>query len=60
MKTEHAAKPDTAAHSALKTKIIENFGTPCAVVDLDVVEQNIKRAQKLCDDAGVLLSLIHI
>ena len=37
----------------LKNAIIENFGTPCAVIDLDVVEQNIKRAQTLCDDAGV-------
>jgi len=39
--------------SALKTAIIENFGTPCAVIDLDVVERNIKRAQTLCDNAGV-------
>ena len=39
--------------SALKTSIIENFGTPCAVIDLDVVDRNIKRAQTLCDNAGV-------
>ena len=39
--------------SALKTEIIENFGTPCAVIDLEVVERNIKRAQILCDNAGV-------
>ena len=37
----------------LKSAIIEHFGTPCAVIDLDVVEQNIKRAQTLCDEAGV-------
>ena len=38
---------------ALKTTIIENFGTPCAVIDLDIVEANIARAQKRCDEAGV-------
>lgn len=37
----------------LKKAVIENFGTPCPVIDLDVVEQNIKRAQSLCDAAGV-------
>ena len=39
--------------SALKTKIIESFGTPCPVIDLAIVERNIARVQKLCDDAGV-------
>jgi len=39
--------------TALKTAIIENFGTPCPVIDLDVVERNIARAQALCDAAGV-------
>ena len=38
----------------LKNAIIENFGTPCPVIDLEVVERNIARAQKLCDEAGVL------
>ena len=37
----------------MKMEIIKNFGTPCLIVDLDVVERNIRRAQKLCDDAGV-------
>ena len=37
----------------LKTEIIKNFGTPCAVIDLDVVERNISRAQSLCDSAGL-------
>ena len=37
----------------LKTAIIENFGTPCPVIDLDVVERNIARVQSLCDNAGV-------
>lgn len=39
--------------SALKTEIIEKFGTPCPVIDLNVVERNIARAQQRCDDAGV-------
>ncbi|OED35217.1 alanine racemase [Chromatiales bacterium (ex Bugula neritina AB1)] len=37
----------------LKTAVIENFGTPCAVIDLDVVERNIEKAQARCDNAGV-------
>ena len=37
----------------LKADIIKNFGTPCAVVDLDVLEKNISRVQKICDDAGL-------
>ena len=45
---------DKSAHkSSLKTEIIETFGTPCPVIDLDVVERNIARAQQRCDDAGV-------
>jgi len=40
-------------NSILKTEIIENFGTPCPVINLDVVERNIARAQQRCDDAGV-------
>lgn len=37
----------------LKNDIIEQFGTPCAVIDLDIVEANIARLQKLCDDKGL-------
>ncbi len=37
----------------LKTEIIESFGTPCPVVDLDVVERNIAHAQQRCNEAGV-------
>lgn len=37
----------------LKNAVIDNFGTPCAVIDLDVVERNIVRAQTLCDEAQV-------
>ena len=43
----------TAITSSLKTAIIENFGTPCPVIDLDIVERNIARVQNLCDAAGV-------
>ena len=38
----------------LKDEIIQNFGTPCAVVDLDIVERNIDQAQARCDKAGVI------
>ena len=37
----------------LKTAIARDFGTPAVVIDLDIVERNIKRIQKLCDAAGV-------
>ena len=39
--------------AALKTTIIESYGTPCAVIDLDIVERNIATAQSRCDKAGV-------
>lgn len=39
--------------AALKNSIIETFGTPCPVIDLDVVDRNIERAQNLCDAAGL-------
>ena len=35
----------------LKTAIVETFGTPCAVIDLDIVDRNIVKAQSLCDQA---------
>ena len=38
---------------ALKKDIINHFGTPCAVVDLNILEKNITRVQKICDRAGV-------
>lgn len=43
----------TAPRTKLKTEIIETYGTPCPVIDLDIVEKNIARAQALCDKAGV-------
>ena len=38
---------------SLKQDIIGQFGTPCAVIDLDVVDRNIARLQSLCDTAGL-------
>jgi D-serine deaminase-like pyridoxal phosphate-dependent protein len=38
---------------SLKHRIAETFGTPCAVIDLDVVERNIARIQHIHDAAGV-------
>ena len=37
----------------LKQDIIERFGTPCAVIDLDVVDRNIAHLPSLCDTAGL-------
>jgi D-serine deaminase-like pyridoxal phosphate-dependent protein len=37
----------------LKHEIARRYGTPCAVIDMDVVERNIARIQGLMDRAGV-------
>src|SRR5215467_2384915 len=37
----------------LKLRIARDFGTPAVVIDLDRVERNIARVQKMCDAAGV-------
>src|SRR5215467_15218551 len=37
----------------LKAEIQDTYGTPAVVIDLDRVERNIARVQKLCDGAGV-------
>src|ERR1700704_5453676 len=37
---------------ALKRQVADEFGTPAVVVDLERVERNIARVQKLCDAAG--------
>ncbi len=39
--------------TTLKTAIIERFGTPCAVIDLDLVARNIVKAQERCDAVGL-------
>ena len=37
----------------LAARIAREYGTPCAVIDMDRVERNIARIQKACDLAGV-------
>src|ERR1043165_7361406 len=37
----------------LAAKIARDYGTPCAVIDMDRVERNIARIQAACDAAGV-------
>lgn len=37
----------------LVSAVAREFGTPAVVVDLEVVERNIARIQKMCDEAGV-------
>ena len=39
--------------SPLAAKIARDYGTPALVIDMDRVESNIARIQKICDDAGV-------
>jgi len=38
---------------SLKAEIAREFGTPALVIDLDVVEHNIKKVQAYCDAAAV-------
>ena len=37
----------------LAAKIAREYGTPCAVIDMDRVERNIARIQAACDAAGL-------
>ncbi|MCZ8374812.1 MAG: alanine racemase [Beijerinckiaceae bacterium] len=37
----------------LKSRITQEFGTPQLVVDLDVVDRNIAKAQAVCDAKGI-------
>src|SRR5215472_5658544 len=37
----------------LAARIAREYGTPCAVIDMDKVERNIARIQATCDAAGV-------
>ena len=46
-------KPQNELIENLKQNIIKNFGTPCPVIDLDIVQTNINHAQKLCDMKGL-------
>lgn len=38
---------------SLKAEIAREFGTPALVIDLDIVEHNITKAQAYCDAAGI-------
>src|SRR5262245_33007281 len=38
---------------ALKSQVAREFGTPAVVIDLDRIEANIARVQRLCDAKGV-------
>src|SRR5215475_543413 len=37
----------------LAARIAKEYGTPCAVIDMDKVERNIARIQAACEAAGV-------
>src|SRR6202000_341318 len=37
----------------LAARIAREYGTPCAVIDMDKVERNIARIQAACDAAGI-------
>jgi len=37
----------------LAAKIAREYGTPCAVIDMDKVERNIARIQRACEAAGI-------
>src|SRR5256885_14688543 len=39
--------------TTLAAKIAREYGTPCAVIDMDRVERNIARIQAACEAAGV-------
>ena len=39
--------------TTLAQKIARDYGTPALVIDMDRVERNIARIQKVCDDAGI-------
>src|SRR5512145_537157 len=43
----------TMSSEVLKTQVAREFGTPAVVIDLDRVEANIARVQRLCDAKGV-------
>ncbi len=43
----------THVNSPLARRIAREIGTPAVVIDLDVVERNIRRLQERCDAAGL-------
>ena len=52
-KTGCAHQTGLAMTTPLAAKIAREYGTPCAVIDMDRVERNIARIQAACDAAGV-------
>ena len=40
-------------YDTLKAQIASEFGTPAAVIDLDIVDANITSLQARCDAAGI-------
>jgi D-serine deaminase-like pyridoxal phosphate-dependent protein len=47
------AKKRSIMTTPLAAKIAREYGTPCAVIDMDRVERNIARIQAACDAAGL-------
>src|ERR1044072_8423991 len=47
------ANRENSMTTPLAAKIAREYGTPCAVIDMDRVERNIARVQVACDQAGV-------
>src|SRR5262245_20815345 len=50
---KNTRKKRTLMTTPLAAKIAREYGTPCAVIDMDRVERNIARIQAACDAAGV-------
>ena len=48
-------------YDTLKAQIASEFGTPAAVIDLDIVDANITSLQERCDAAGIAtVSYTHL
>jgi D-serine deaminase-like pyridoxal phosphate-dependent protein len=52
-RNDEDAQPEPNMTTPLAAKIAREYGTPCAVIDMDRVERNIARIQAACDAAGV-------
>jgi len=50
---QRVLKMPVSVSNPLADKISRAFGTPALVIDMDRVERNIARVQKICDAAGV-------
>src|SRR6478735_2468880 len=49
----YGSNREKAMTTPLAAKVAREYGTPCAVIDMDKVERNIARIQAACDAAGV-------